>query len=398
MSTDAIVTLERLRCIRESDGTGHSEPYIWPVLLWIDENTLATPSLVGVTAPVLGNARVVIKNDMRAGETADIPRSVGVLRVRFEEGLTVRRMILAVALWEEDETPEAAMRAGFQAFSRELRAALADNLFALGSATEEEQKAIIETIKTRVKTRVESAIENSLTSWQKTRVFVGTLNLDDIINSDFASFADLVPTRIILTFRAGASDVYLIQGNLQVRPVRVDLCQTEVDSVKVAQSAVNGVDAEIRQLQDDLQHASPADKPGILAEIKRLREEDLASAQDALEDARRALQVCRNRTQSVLTPERILEPEPILQVVEKEIQGFRTKTFFNGDETEMITIASDGISTLVAIPKMAIGHGNQMGDDEYKCLKECVKIEDPDKRLQCVVLCPVTKKYQILMF
>src|SRR5262245_28376897 len=125
MATDAILVLERLRCIRESDGTGHSEPYIWPVLLWIDDNTLATPSLVGVTAPGLGNARVVIKNDMRAGQIADIPTSVGDLRVRFDDGLTIRRLILAVALWEEDETPEAAMRAGFQAFSSELRAAIA---------------------------------------------------------------------------------------------------------------------------------------------------------------------------------------------------------------------------------------------------------------------------------
>jgi hypothetical protein len=125
MATDAIITLERLRCIRESDASGHSEPYIWPALLWIDDNTIATPELVGVTAPALGNARVVIKNDMSAGQTADIPTSVGMLRVRFEDGLTIRRPILVVALWEEDETPEAAMRAGFQAFSTELRAAVA---------------------------------------------------------------------------------------------------------------------------------------------------------------------------------------------------------------------------------------------------------------------------------
>ena len=105
MATDAIITLERLRCIRESDGTGHSEPYIWPTLLSIDDNTLATPLLVGVTAPALGNARVVIKNDMRAGQTADIPASVGVLRVRFEDGLAIRRLILAVALWEGTKLP-----------------------------------------------------------------------------------------------------------------------------------------------------------------------------------------------------------------------------------------------------------------------------------------------------
>jgi hypothetical protein len=43
-ATDGIIVRERLRCIRESDVAGGSEPYIWPALLWIDDNTLATPS------------------------------------------------------------------------------------------------------------------------------------------------------------------------------------------------------------------------------------------------------------------------------------------------------------------------------------------------------------------
>jgi hypothetical protein len=165
MATDAIITLERLLCTRESDGTGHSEPYVWPVLLFVDDNTLNTSNLVGVTAPALGNARVVIKSDMRAGQTADIPTSVRTLRVRFEDGLSIRRMILAVALWEEDETPEKAMRAGYQAFSGELRAAVADNLFALSQATEEQTEELTKTIKARVKGKVESAIKDGLTGW-----------------------------------------------------------------------------------------------------------------------------------------------------------------------------------------------------------------------------------------
>ncbi|MDZ4342293.1 MAG: hypothetical protein U1E51_07625 [Candidatus Binatia bacterium] len=403
MATDAIITLERLRCIRESDGTGHSEPYIWPALLWIDDNTLATPLLVGVTAPVLGNARVVIKNDMRAGQTADIPTSVGVLRVRFEDGLTIRRLILAVALWEEDETPEAAMRAGFQAFSSELRAAVADNLFALSQASEEETDAIIETIKTRVSDRVRSAIENGLTGWQKARVFIGTLNLDDIIDSAFRSFPDLLSTPIALAFRAGSSNDYEIQGNLQVRPVRVDRCQAQVNAVKAAQSVVDGVDQEIRQLQTELQHASPGEKPFIISEIKRIREEDLADAMAALDNARVALSICRSRIPPVF-------PDTVVAIAsdratgnkvgvdEKEIQGFKTKTFFDNSENVEVTIASDGKSTIVAVPKTAISRRNQMGDDEYKCLKACKDIADLERRLNCILLCPVTKQYQVFIF
>lgn len=313
MATDAILVLERLRCNRESDGTGHSEPYIWPALIWIDDHTLATPQLVGVTAPAQGNARVVIKEDMRAGQEATIPTSVGVLRVRFEENLSVRRLIFAVALWEEDETPGDAMRAGFNAFSSELRAAIADNLFALSQASGDALDALIAEIKTRVKNRVASAIRDGLTGWQKARVFAGTLNLDDIVDSAFHNFDNIVTTPLSFRFRTGPEDHpdndYIITGNLQVRPVLVDRCQAQVNAVNAAQAAVNGVDAEIKQLQAELQQASPAEKPFIIAEIRRLRAEDLAEAMRALDAARTALSICRSRV-----PQRF--PDTKIEVVE----------------------------------------------------------------------------------
>lgn len=85
-------------------------------------------------------------------------------------------------------------------------------------------------------------------------------------------------------------------------------------------------------------------------------------------------------------------------VDEKEIQGFKTKTFFNNSENIEVTIASDGKSTIVAVPRAAISRQNQMGDDEYKCLKACKDIADLEKRLNCILLCPITKSYQVFIF
>ena len=78
-------------------------------------------------------------------------------------------------------------------------------------------------------------------------------------------------------------------------------------------------------------------------------------------------------------------------VVTSEIQGFHVKTYVNDLRNIEVTIASDDQSTIVAVPKTAIGLQNQMGDAEYQCLKACRAIEDDDKRVQCIVLCPVTK-------
>lgn len=85
-------------------------------------------------------------------------------------------------------------------------------------------------------------------------------------------------------------------------------------------------------------------------------------------------------------------------VDEKELQGFKTKTFFNNSGNVEVTIASDGKSTIVAVPKTAISRQNQMGDDEYKCLKACKDIADLEARLNCIVLCPVSKVYQVFIY
>jgi hypothetical protein len=76
-ATDVIVVLERLHCVREDDARGGSEPYLWPALVWYDDDTLATPGRVGVITPLSRDARVVLRSDMRAGQTADIPPQWG---------------------------------------------------------------------------------------------------------------------------------------------------------------------------------------------------------------------------------------------------------------------------------------------------------------------------------
>jgi hypothetical protein len=273
-------------------------------MIRIDDDTLATPALVGVTAPALGNARVVIKDNMRAGEVADIPASVGVLRVRMDDNQNVRQLLLAVALWENDDTPEAAMRKGFQAFVSELGLAIADNLLALNAAqTPEDRQPIIDAIKARVRSKVESAIRNGLTGTQKVRVALGLLNLDDIISSDFASFPTLPALQTFgLSFASDEAprpkNRYTINGSLRGVPVVVDPCAAQVAQVREAQAAVDGIENEIRSLQAQLRGQGPPGEPPlpkafIIAEIRRIRAEELPPAEAALDDARAALAACR---------------------------------------------------------------------------------------------------------
>ena len=307
MATDAIVMLEQLRCISLKNVEAKTEPYIWPALIQVDDHTLTTPDLVKLVAPVLGNARVVIKDSMRAGDVAAIPTPVGVLRARFEDGLATRALIVVVALLEMDETPESAMKAGYQAYRNELRAAVAENLFALSGADEAERERITGLITERVAKKVRSAVEDGLSWFEKAQVLAGTLDLDDPMGSDTQSFQGdaLVSTPISLAFErtvpipiigGEVSSHYEILGRLQLRPVTVDRCQAQVNAVIEAQGVVNGIQAEIKELQAMLRGEVESDlpKPFIIAEIKRIRTEELPPAVAELERARKALAACRS--------------------------------------------------------------------------------------------------------
>lgn len=85
-------------------------------------------------------------------------------------------------------------------------------------------------------------------------------------------------------------------------------------------------------------------------------------------------------------------------VDEEEIQGFKTKTFFDGNENIEVITATDGKSTIVAVPLTAIQKPKKMSDEEYKCLKACKDIADLESRLNCILLCPVTKQYRVFIF
>jgi hypothetical protein len=316
MTTDAIVSLEQLQCIKHPLTEARTEPYIWPALIRVDDNTLAKPELVDIVTPALGHARTIIKDSMREGETVAIPPQVGILRTRFEANLTTRVLILVVALLEMDETPKHAMQAGFLAFNDELPAAIVANLFALDAAEriedeeqrEAEKKRIIKIIQGRVEDRVKSTIENNLSGWEKARVFAGTLNLDDSLGSDFISLVAhnfIIPVRFTMLFEATEKLIivegkskYKIQGQLQLRPVEVDRCQSQINAVNAAQDAVNDIEKTIADLQAQL--SGGGDEPPLPAkflrdEIDRLREEELIPAVAALGAARNNLRFCRIR-------------------------------------------------------------------------------------------------------
>jgi hypothetical protein len=300
MTTDATIILQNLLCIRESEGG--SQPYIWPVLLRIDDTTLIRqpPDPVDVNGPALADARVVLKDEMREGDTAAIPFPLSTLGFSFENGLVTRQLLLVVALFEKDDTPEDAVWAGCKAFTGELDAALTEKLPELQLAVAQSQNGnpgplnqLIQEMQERVKASVVKAIWDALPWWKKAEVVVNRAVLDDFMGFNYKYFP--VPTRstFSLSFSTAGTDAFRLDGMLDVRERAVDLCQAEVDAVNAAQKVVDGIRGQLDLLKVQLHHATPQQKASLVVAIEMLSQ-DLAAAHAALEEALQELVDCRD--------------------------------------------------------------------------------------------------------
>jgi hypothetical protein len=213
--------LEKLFCFKEDDGTGHSEPYIWPILLVINDTTLATSTPVKRIFKSAAYAQVVLKKDMQQNESADIPQEIGLFKTRYSDQLKTDYFILIVLLWEKDETPKKAVLAGYSAFGKSVPSAIADNLPALAASgnLDELKNAIID----KVKAEIRSAIKNSLSNLEKLNVASGILNLDDIVGPDFKVFKNVQVTSGLHIFLGCKSEdeknLYMITGTVEVTSV-----------------------------------------------------------------------------------------------------------------------------------------------------------------------------------
>jgi hypothetical protein len=238
---------------------------------------------------------------------------VATLRTRFEDGVTLKRLILIVSLLEMDETPKGAIRAGFEAYVRELRAAFKDefpNLFQAESVNDDEgEKAIIKRIKDRVESKTKSAIKDALSAGDKIKSALGFLDNDDFISSSNIKFGENFflntpnAAPITLVFQKNVAFIeqafppkvaqglvrYHIRARLQARPPVINPCQSQVTAVNTAQAVVDGIKNEIEELQGEFP------KGANNAEIERIRKEELTPALAELEKAKKALQLCRSQ-------------------------------------------------------------------------------------------------------
>jgi hypothetical protein len=286
----ADLELLQLQCNEQSDGSDGCNPYLWVVLLRIDDDTLRSNPPVAAVYPVdPGAARLVVKAGMKAGDTAVVSDQVAHLAAQIRIDSVERNLILIAALLDQHDTPGAAVAAGWTAFVNAAPAAVGAQLLPLQDPAQKPQA--IQAIEAQIKSEVTSAIEGQLSWWDDVQIGLHLETLDRVIATvyqDWESVGSASAGSFTLEFEGGSDD-FVLGGQLLVN---VDPCEAQAAAVQEIQDAINNIEGRVKELNSGQVHESPAQ---VEADLEQLGAEMLQE-RSKLAAAELALNTCRART------------------------------------------------------------------------------------------------------
>lgn len=296
----ADLELVQLQCNRQSDGSGGCNPYLWVVLLRIDDDTLGSSPPVAAVYPVDPSAsRLVVQAGMKAGDTAVVPDKVAHLAAHLRTDSVQRNLILIVALLDQRDTSGYAMDAGYGAFVSEAPIALGSRLVELQTPDPVEKAKVIKQVTDQIDAKVNSAISSRLSWWDKLQIFSHLETPDRVIataHQDWEAIAPASAGSFSLDFPNGTApnltDDFVLSCQLLVN---VDPCEAEVAAVKEIQQAIANIEGRTKELNSGQVHEPPAQ---IEAELEQLAQEML-DERSKLAAAELALNRCR---EGIVTP------------------------------------------------------------------------------------------------
>ena len=137
---------------------------------------------------------------------------------------------------------------------------------------------------------------DALSYLERVAVFLTPGGFDDSVGFTVWTLSGpaLAPRDISFALNS-SSERFTLTGSIQLTDLPVQLCQAERARVAQALAVVQSLRTQREMLQTQLHHATPQQKPAIVAQIKRLAEVDMPAADAALADAEAALKACTDR-------------------------------------------------------------------------------------------------------
>mgnify|MGYP001594798724 CR=1 FL=1 len=300
----ATFQLHQLRCIKESDAKGGSEPYLWVTYFHVDSRTLGQPEPMKTYTPQFTRFRQEFPDNVADGQVMDIPPTLRQFSAVIdpEDNLFALAGCVAVLL-EEDETPQSAIENGQRAYAVEIHKQLNDlikkRIPTLDSSPVKEEE--IKIIKDAVQSKAKSAVKSSLTLRQKlfgnqddflAFAHVAFVGKDELVTKNF-DFPELfngdTPEK--------SSNRFVLSGSLTVGPVPppppADPCADEKAALQKKKDEIKGFQLMRESLQKQLQTAGPAQKPGIIQQIKATADK-ITQLEAELPGLEAAVKACEN--------------------------------------------------------------------------------------------------------
>jgi hypothetical protein len=264
--------LRELRCIRQSEGSDGSEPYLWVTYFAFGAQPLPfqTGPMATIT-PAYDAFRTEFPDNMKAGQVTHVPPFLATASFDMDLELAHKLVGCIAVLMEEDETPDSSIILGRIAYSKEIDKQLNDlakkRILSgdLGPVTNAE----INAIKSAVLAKVKDAIGSNQSIWN---VFT---NQDDNLGFTYKAFTDSEIQFQYFDFPEIVSDDskdrFVLSGGISLGPVPtdpVDLCATPRAALNAKKDEITSLQHRVTMLQDELHHATPQQKPAIIAEIK----------------------------------------------------------------------------------------------------------------------------------
>jgi hypothetical protein len=293
--------LTELRCIRQSEGSDGSEPYLWVTYFAFGAQQLPfQDGPMATITPAYDAFRTEFADNVEAGDVLVVPPFLA--EASFDMDLDTRPKLVGclAVLMEEDETPQSSIVLGRIAYSKEIDAqlnALLERRILAGDVSDISDEEI-EAIRVAVKAKVEEAVMSNQPIWS---VFTQDDNVGFTHRSFLNSIDPETDPEIVFQYfdfpeikSDDSSNRFVLSGALSIGPVPsdpVDLCASQRAALNAKKEEVASLQARVTLLQNELHHATPQQKPAIIDEIEATQEL-VAQAEAEVPPLQAALDAC----------------------------------------------------------------------------------------------------------
>ena len=282
MKVRVALRLHELRCIEESEHG--SEPYFWPIMITHDTGV---PRL---HVPTSNYAAVVLADEMRAGESVPVPAGVDLNFAEVFEDKATALVVFVVMLFEKDNLTDEGRRAAFRHIEEKALEMVSEKLVECRQKSGERIDLTNDLID---RMDLESAVKDVMSYYEIGSAYAKIGGFDDALGIIVwtLSGAALKPRDISFDL-SQPSERFILTAKLETALTLPPVCQAERAAQEHALAVVKGLQGQRAALQQQLHHATPQQKAGIIAAITRINEVDLPPAEAALAAAEAALATC----------------------------------------------------------------------------------------------------------